>query len=77
MIQRFSLWNMYGSLTYISWFSDLTYMHIHISAHSCLLKFHMKMFVIVARLEIDQMFTQGVWWGQPCTLDTFLVYDFI
>ena len=27
----------------------------------------------VARLEIDQLFTQGSRRGQPCTLDTFLV----
>ena len=33
----------------------------------------MKIFVNVARLEIGQLFTQGVRWGHPCALDTFLV----
>ena len=36
-------------------------------------KFDMKIFVNVARLEIGQLFTQGVRLGHPCTLDTFLV----
>ena len=39
----------------------------------CILKFDMKIFVNVARLEVGQLFTQGTRWGHPCTLDTFLV----
>ena len=39
-----------------------------------LLKFNMKIFVNVARLEIGQLFTPGTRRGHPCTLDTFLVY---
>ena len=56
---------------------------------SVLLKFDMKMFVNVARLEIGQLFTHVLWThleigqlftqgarrGHPCTLDTFLVYS--
>ena len=44
-----------------------------ISACSGLLKFDMKMFVNVARLDIGQLFTQSTRWGHLCTLDTFLV----
>ena len=39
----------------------------------CCSKFDMKIFVNVARLEIDQLFTQGMRRGHPFTLDTFLV----
>ena len=42
-------------------------------ANSGLLKFDMKMFVNVVRLENGQLITQGVRQGHPCTLDTFLV----
>ena len=38
-----------------------------------LLKFKMKMFMNIARLDICQLFTQNARWGHPCTLDTFLV----
>ena len=38
-----------------------------------LLKFDVKRFVNLARLEIGQLFTQGARRGHPCTLDTFLV----
>ena len=48
--------------------------HLPISAYSGLLKFDMKIFVNVARLEIGQLFTQGIRQGHPCTLDTFLVF---
>ena len=44
-----------------------------ISACSGLLKFDMKMFVTIARLDIGQLFTQISRRGHPCTLDTFLV----
>ena len=47
--------------------------HLPISAYSGVLKFDMKIFVNVARLEIGQLFTQEGRWGHPCTLDTFLV----
>ena len=47
--------------------------HLPISAYSGVLKFDMKIFVNVARLEIGQLFTQGARRGHPCTLDTFLV----
>ena len=47
-----------------------------ISACSGLLKFDMKMFVNVARLDIGQLFTQSTRWEHPCTLDTFLVFSF-
>ena len=47
--------------------------HLPISAYSGVLKFDMKTFVNVARLEICQLFTQGMRRGHPCTLDTFLV----
>ena len=47
--------------------------HLPISAYSGVLKFDMKIFVNVARLEIGQLFTQGTRWGHPYTLDTFLV----
>ena len=47
--------------------------HLPISAYSGVLKFDMKIFVNVARLEIDQLFTQGKKRGPPCTLDTFPV----
>ena len=42
-------------------------------AYSGLLKFDMKMFVNVVRLENGQLITQGVRQGHTCTLDTFLV----
>ena len=48
--------------------------HLHFSAYGGLLKFDMKIFVNVARLEIGQLFTQGTRWWHPCTLDTFLVF---
>ena len=35
----------------------------------------MKLFVNIARLEIDQLFTQGMRQGHLCTLDTFLVLN--
>ena len=35
----------------------------------------MKMFVNIARLDIDQLFTQSARRGHPCTLDTFLVNE--
>ena len=47
--------------------------HLLISAYSGLLKFDLKVFVNVARLEIGQLFTQGWRQGHPCTLDTFIV----
>ena len=47
--------------------------HLPFSAYSGVLKFDMKIFVNVARLEIGQLFTQGAKWWHPCTLDTFLV----
>ena len=47
--------------------------YLPIFAYSGLLKFDMKMFVNVASLEMGQVITQGVRWGHPCTLDTFLV----
>ena len=50
--------------------------HLPISAYSGVLKFDMKMFVNVARLDIGQLFTQGARQGHPCTLDTFLVLLF-
>ena len=45
-----------------------------ISAYSGLLKFDMKMFVNIARLDKRQLCTQSTRWGHPCTLDTFLVF---
>ena len=54
-------------------FHDLSILiHLPISAYSRLLRFDMKIFVNVARLEIGQLFTQGARRGHPCTLDTFL-----
>ena len=47
--------------------------HSPISAYNGLLKFDMKIFVNVARLEIGHFFTQGPGQGHLCTLDTFLV----
>ena len=47
--------------------------HVLISGYSGVLKFDMKIFVTVARLEIGQLFTQGMRQGHLCTLDTFLV----
>ena len=38
--------------------------------------FDMKIFVNIARLEIGQLFTEGMKWGHPCTLDTFQVTVF-
>ena len=46
---------------------------VPISAYSGLVKFDMKIFVNVARLEIGQLFTQCTRWGHLCTLDTLLV----
>ena len=61
-----------GSLWYGPVFHDLAILnHLPISAYSGFLKFDMKMFVNVARLEIGQLFTQGT----RCTLDTFLVIN--
>ena len=48
--------------------------HLPISACSGVLQFDMKIFVNVSRLEIGQLFTQGMRRGHPCTLVTFLVY---
>ena len=69
------------SVTYISWSSDFALYqdflailnYLLISAYSGLLKFEMKMFVNIARLDIGQLFTQRVRRGHLCTLDTFLV----
>ena len=47
--------------------------HLPISAYSGVLKFDMKIFVNVARLNIGQLFAQGTRRGHSCTLDTFLV----
>ena len=47
--------------------------HLPISAYSGVLKFNMKIFVNVARLELGLLFTHGVRREYPCTLDTFLV----
>ena len=47
--------------------------HLPIFAYSGVLKFDMKIFVNVARLKMDQLFTQGTRWGHPYTLDIFLV----
>ena len=47
--------------------------HVPFSAYSGVLKFDMKIFVNVARLEIGQLFTQSAKRGYPFTLDTFLV----
>ena len=49
--------------------------YLPISACSGLLKFDMKMFVNIARLDIGQLFTQSVRREHPCTLDTFLVFS--
>ena len=46
--------------------------HLPIAANSGVLKFDMKIFVSVARLEIGQLFTQGARQEHLCTLDTFL-----
>ena len=51
--------------------------HLPISAYSGVLKFDMKIFVNVARLEIGNLFTQGARRGQLCTLDTFLVHFYV
>ena len=50
--------------------------HLPISTYSGVLKFDMKIFVNVARLESGQLFTQGMRRGHPSTLDTFLVFHF-
>ena len=47
--------------------------HLPVSAYSGV-KFDMKIFVNVARLEIGQLFSQGTRRGHPYTLDTFLVF---
>ena len=49
--------------------------HLPISTYSGVLKFDMKIFVNVARLEIAELFTQGARQGHLCTLDTFLVLN--
>ena len=50
--------------------------HLAIPAYSGMLKFDMKIFVNVARLEIGHLFTQGMrGGGHPCILDTFLVSE--
>ena len=46
--------------------------YLPISVDIGLMKFDMKMFVNIARLVIDQLFTQSARRGHPCTLDTFL-----
>ena len=61
-----SVW--YGPLTHISWLSDFFFFSAY-SQDSVLLKFDMKMFVTVARLEKGQMFTQDARPGHPCTLE--------
>ena len=48
--------------------------HLPISAYSGLLKFDMKIFVNVARLEIGQLLTQDARQRHLCTLDTFLIF---
>ena len=48
--------------------------HLLISAYSGVLKFDMKIFVNVARLEIGQLFTQSTRLVHLCTFDTFLVF---
>ena len=53
----------------IKWFW-ISYLFLPISG---MLKFDMKIFMNVARLEIGHLFTQGTRWGHPCTLDTILV----
>ena len=50
--------------------------HLPVSAYSGVLKFDMKIFVNVPRLEIGQLFIHGMRRGHPCTLDTFLVFVF-
>ena len=47
--------------------------YLRISAYSDLLKFDMKMFKIIARLDIGHLFIQSAKRGHQCTLDTFLV----
>ena len=49
--------------------------HLPVSACSGV-KFDMKIFVNVARLEIGQLLSQGTRQGHQCTLDTFLVLKF-
>ena len=62
--------------TIASIFHDLVSLnYFPISAYGGLLKFDMSMFVIVARLGISHLFTQGMRWGHLCTLDTFLVQE--
>ena len=51
----------------LNYFPISTYSH-----DSVLLKFDMKMFVNLARLEIGQLFTQGVRRRHACTFYTFL-----
>ena len=45
--------------------------YLPISAYSGLLKFDMKMFVTIARLDIGQLFTQSTRRGHPCTWTHF------
>ena len=51
--------------------------YLPISAYCGLLKFDMEMFVNIARLDISHLFTQSTRRGHLCTLDTFLVENFI
>ena len=55
-------------------FMPLWAYHLPFSAYGGLLKFDMKIFMNVARLEIGQLFTQGTRQVHPCTLDRFLVF---
>ena len=50
--------------------------YLPMSAFTGLLKFDIKMFVSIAWLDIDQLFTQSARRGHPCTLDIFLVFFF-
>ena len=66
--------SFFGYWFRVIWAIDLAILnHLPISAYSGLLKFDMKIFVNVARLEICQFFTQDARRGHPCTLGTFLV----
>ena len=72
------IWNyVCRSVTYIWWSSDFPYLpilnYLPICAYIGFLKFDMKMFVNIARLDIDQLFTQSARRGHPCTLDTCVV----
>ena len=59
-------------------FHDLAILnHLPISAYSGLMKFDMKIYVNVARLEIGQLFTKRLRRGHLCILEKFLVLTFI